>query len=62
MSTMEQILADALADKAAHRRAARARSWPEKVATIQRLRDAGRLARRAMSARRATERRSSPEP
>lgn len=52
MATMQQILDAALADKEAHRRMARARSWPDKVAAIQRLRDAGQLARRSMLAHR----------
>lgn len=40
-----------IADKARQRLAARAKSWPEKVATIERLRDATRLARAGMAAK-----------
>lgn len=48
---MQPLLERVLADKAALRLEAKAKSWPEKVATIARLRDATRLARMAMSAR-----------
>jgi hypothetical protein len=40
-----------IADKAEQRRRAREKSWPEKVATIERLRDATRLARESMRRR-----------
>ncbi|MGD9584875.1 MAG: hypothetical protein AB7V26_14555 [Lysobacterales bacterium] len=37
-----------IADQAELRRLARAKSWPEKIAAIERLRDSARLARAAM--------------
>lgn len=37
-----------IADKEALRRQAREKTWPEKVATIERIRDAARLAREGM--------------
>jgi hypothetical protein len=37
-----------IADKQALRRQARAKTWPEKLATIERIRDAARLAREGM--------------
>jgi hypothetical protein len=43
-----------IGDKEALRRQARAKSWPEKVATIERVRDATQLAREAMRKRKAT--------
>ncbi len=42
-----------IADKEVWRHEARAKSWPEKVAIIERLRDATRLAREAMRKRNA---------
>lgn len=53
MSQLQNQLERVLADKEAFRRQARAKSWPEKVATIERLRDATRLAREAMQKRKA---------
>lgn len=50
MDSMQSLLERVLADKAAQRLEAKAKAWPEKVATIARLRDATRLARLAMSA------------
>lgn len=43
-----------IADKARQRMAARAKSWPEKIANIERLRDVTRLARAGMTAKRKT--------
>jgi len=40
-----------IADKERLRRVARAKTWPEKVATIERLCDAARLAREGMRKR-----------
>lgn len=51
MATMQKLLDHALDNKAALRTAARAKTWPEKIATIERLRDATQLARQAMQAR-----------
>ena len=48
----ETHLERVIADKAKQRMAARAKSWPEKIATIERLRDATRLARAGMAAKR----------
>jgi DNA-binding TFAR19-related protein (PDSD5 family) len=48
----QQVLERALADKAAERLRLRALAWPEKVRTIERLRDATRLARQGMKATR----------
>ena len=42
-----------IADKEGWRREARAKSWPEKVAIIERLRDGTRLARESMRKRNA---------
>lgn len=42
-----------IADKEVWRREARAKSWPEKVAIIERHRDATKLAREAMRKRNA---------
>lgn len=53
MDNMRAVLERVLADKAAQRIEAKAKSWPEKVATIERLRDATRLARQSMAATRA---------
>lgn len=50
MATMQKLLDRALAEKAALRTSARAKKWPEKVATIERLRDATQLARKSMQA------------
>lgn len=50
MDSMQALLERVLADKADQRLKAKAKSWPEKVATIARLRDVTRLARMAMSA------------
>ncbi|MBK6726317.1 MAG: hypothetical protein IPG63_03505 [Xanthomonadales bacterium] len=44
-----------IADKAKQRLAARAKSWPEKIATIERLRNATRIARAGMAAKRKAE-------
>lgn len=49
---LETQLNRVIADKAKQRLAARAKSWPEKVATIERLREATRLARAGMAAKR----------
>ena len=46
--TVDKILERELTRKDAQRQAAREKSWPEKIATIVRLRDAGHSARRAM--------------
>lgn len=51
MATMQQLVDRALESKAAQRTAARAKSWAEKIATIERLRDATKLARQSMQAR-----------
>lgn len=51
MDAMKALIDRVLADKAAARQLARAKSWPEKVATIARLRDAMRLARQGMATR-----------
>lgn len=47
----QALLDQALAVKAAMRRDARIACWPEKIKTIERLRDATQLAREAMRAR-----------
>lgn len=52
MAEAQTQLERVIADKEMLRRAARAKSWPEKVATIERLRDATRLARESMRKRR----------
>lgn len=44
-----RLLEIVIRDKEAARRAARARTWPEKVAAIERLRDATRLAKAGMT-------------
>lgn len=46
--TVERIVEQVLADKVAQRVSERARSWPEKVAVIERLRDATALGRESM--------------
>ena len=51
MDAMKALIDRVLADKAAARQLARAKSWPEKVATIARLRNATRLARQGMATR-----------
>lgn len=51
MTRPETQLERVIADKEVLRQQARAKSWPEKVATIERLRDATRLAREAMRKR-----------
>lgn len=53
MSNPQTHLDRVIADKATLRRQARAKSWPEKVATIERLRDTARLARESMRKRKA---------
>ncbi len=53
MSQPQPHLERVIADKEALRRQARAKSWPEKVATIERIRDATRLAREGMRKRKA---------
>ena len=53
MDTVQVLLDRILADKAAQRLEALASSWPEKIATIERLRDASALARAGMAATRA---------
>lgn len=50
--TNPNLLEQALAAKAAFRARARAAAWPQKIATIERLRDATRIARLAMKERR----------
>lgn len=45
MDSMQALLERILADKAAQRIEAKAKSWPDKVARIARLRGATRLAR-----------------
>lgn len=52
MDPIPPMLERILAAKAAQRLEAKAKSWPEKVATIERLRDATRLARAAMASSR----------
>ncbi len=47
---LEQVIRD----KAVARQLARAMSWPEKIATIERLRDATRLARQSMAKTKAS--------
>lgn len=47
-TTVQPIMQQALADKAAQRVTERARSWPEKIAVIERLRDATQSMRRSM--------------
>lgn len=54
MSQRQTHLERVIADKEALRRQARAKSWPEKVATIERIRDATRLAREGMRNRKAS--------
>lgn len=53
MNTCKALLDRILADKAAARLQARALAWPEKIKTIERLRDATALARRSMQAHRS---------
>jgi hypothetical protein len=52
MDRIKPLIDRVLADKAASWMKARALAWPEKVATIERLRDATRLARKSMQASR----------
>jgi len=54
------LLDRALAEKSAARLRARALAWPEKVRTIERLRDATRIARESMRARRHLQAGSKP--
>lgn len=51
---IKAVLDAALADKAASRLKARAMAWPEKIRTIERLRDATRAAKRSMQAAKQT--------
>ena len=46
--TVQRILQQVLADKAAQRVSECARSWPEKVAVIERLRDATAIGRESI--------------
>ena len=48
------LLAEALRRKEASRREARAMTWPQKIAAIERMREASALARAGMRATRAT--------
>lgn len=59
MTTPQALLELLLADKAKLRLQARAKSWPEKIATIERLRDAARLAREGMRKRKAAQKQPS---
>lgn len=52
MNSAKAMLDRALADKEQSRLKARQLSWPEKVKTIERLRDATRVARDSMKAAR----------
>jgi len=52
MKSAKAMLDRALADKAQSRLRARQLSWPEKIKTIERLRDATRVARSSMKAAR----------
>lgn len=51
-TSVEVLIERVLADKAAQRIEAKAKAWPEKIATIERLRDATRVARASMRQRR----------
>lgn len=46
--TAAELLARVIADKAARRLRERAKSWPEKIASIERVREVSRTARAAM--------------
>jgi hypothetical protein len=48
MTVSTDLLERILADKNARRIQARAKSWPEKIATIERLREVSKLAREGM--------------
>lgn len=50
MDTLKPLLDRALADKAASRIKARMLAWPDKIKTIERIRDAARMARKSMQA------------
>lgn len=52
MKSAKAMLDRALADKTQSRLEARQLSWPEKIKTIERLRDAARVARNSMKAAR----------
>lgn len=52
MDKIKAVLDRALADKASSRLRARELSWPEKIKTIERLREATRVARKSMKAAR----------
>lgn len=54
MHTKDDLLAEALRLKAAYRRQAKAMTWPQKVAAIERMREASALAKAGMRATRAT--------
>ncbi len=54
MGASKPLIDQVLADKAAGRLKARALAWPDKVKTIERLRDATELARQSMRARQTT--------
>ncbi len=54
MSLPETQLDRVVADKMLQRAQARAKTWPEKVAAIERLRDTARLARESMRKRSET--------
>lgn len=53
MNIKADLLAEALRRKEARRREAKAMTWPQKVAAIERMREASVLARAGMRATRA---------
>jgi hypothetical protein len=54
MNTKTDLLTEALRHKQAYRREAMAMTWPQKVAAIERMREASVLAKAGMRATRAT--------
>lgn len=48
MDSLKPLLDRALADKAASRLEARVLAWPDKIKTIERVRDAMKVARQSM--------------